>query len=47
MSIMPDEQVYPCFIFFFTYTFFAFLYFREYVVESNGLTYQEIILMFK
>lgn len=47
MSFMPENQVYPCFLFFFAYTFFIFLYFREYVVESNGLTYQEIILKFK
>ena len=32
MSLMPSDQVYPCFLFFFTYTFFAFLYFRENVV---------------
>jgi hypothetical protein len=39
MSIMPTDEVYPCFFFFFGYTLFAYFYFKENVVESNGLTY--------
>jgi hypothetical protein len=39
MSLMPGNEVYPCFLFFFAYCFFAFIYFYENVVESNGLTY--------
>ena len=47
MSLMPDSEVYPCFIFFFGYSAFAWWYFREEVVESNGLSYQQIIEEFK
>lgn len=47
MSVMPNNEVYPCFLFFFAYSFFAFIYFQGNVVDSNGLTYQEIILRFK
>jgi hypothetical protein len=43
MSIMPTDEVYPCFLFFLGYTLLAFFYFRAYVVESNGLSYQQTI----
>lgn len=40
MSVMPNKEVYPCFVFFLAYTIFAAVYFEKYIVESNGLSYK-------
>lgn len=47
MSMMPNNEVYPCYIFFCLYSLFTFIHFKRQAVETNGLTYEEIINKFK